>query len=558
MNSQVPGGDQSPRASRGDKSPRGVTSILGFLQRLRFGGSLADDVGLLRAYLAGDDAAFTLLVQRHGPLVWGVCWRMLQQDHDAEEAFQATFIVLARKAGSLGESEPLGPWLYRVAQRTANKARLRRNKRQARQLSEVTDLAGGGQEPNADLQEVIDEEVERLPELFRRAFILCQLEGLTNEEAAKQLGCPVGTIQSRLSRAKERLRLQLSRRGVGPGAVLPVLSALPPSVAQGLIEFAPALRMGTLSLFSTNVAELATGVLSDMMIRKFSLLAVTTLILVCVASGAGLFGNGQGSGNEGGTEPATARKDTAAPKKDKPEPKIAPGGNTGTKKQKTPIENAGADFRANPTLSGLLRLMNTRTNWAGVEKGDKATLEEVAQQLSRPAGFPIVFNERALANEDLKFSAPLFEANGMPPMNAPIRTILQRLLASHPSGVLRFIIRDLEIEITTEAAIRQEFGFEEEILPFIHGDYQHSSMLEILEDLQKQTSFNILVDPSQTEKVVKQNLSAKMMNMPIDVALKFIAEMGEMGVVREANTFYVTTKAKAKELQQTQKPKAGG
>src|SRR5262245_48786399 len=177
------------------------------------------DRQLLQRFVAlADESAFRELVRRHGPLVLGVCTRVLGSEHDAEDAFQATFLVLVRKAGSLRAPERLGPWLYGVAYRTALKARAGVSRRRQREKP----LADGAQATEADdpgwrdLRPVLDEEVGRLPRKYREPFVLCYVEGLTNEQAARVLGCPPGTVFSRLAWARERLRRALRRRGLAP------------------------------------------------------------------------------------------------------------------------------------------------------------------------------------------------------------------------------------------------------------------------------------------------------------------------------------------------------
>src|SRR5262249_17501866 len=149
----------------------------------------------------GDEAAFTALVNRHGPMVLGVCRRVLRPAHDADDAFQATLLVLLRKARPLRRPELLGNWLYGVAHRTALKARTLAAKRRARERPVVDHLAGAPSPTAAwgDVRPVLDEEVSRLPAKYRAPVVLCYLEGKTNEEAARLLGCPTGTVFSRLA-----------------------------------------------------------------------------------------------------------------------------------------------------------------------------------------------------------------------------------------------------------------------------------------------------------------------------------------------------------------------
>jgi RNA polymerase sigma factor (sigma-70 family) len=202
-----------------------IPTVFQEMRQLMGPGRLADRAGaeLLERFVAhGDETAFEALVARHGPMVLGVCRRRVLDPHDAEDAFQATFLVLLRKAHSLRRPELLGPWLYQVACRVATRARasaLNRRERERCGLDETThDLSV--QTDRSDLREAIDDEIRRLPDRYRAAFVLCHLEGYSHEQAAHQLGCPVGTVHSRVTRARERLRTNLSRRGFQPSAGL--------------------------------------------------------------------------------------------------------------------------------------------------------------------------------------------------------------------------------------------------------------------------------------------------------------------------------------------------
>jgi RNA polymerase sigma factor (sigma-70 family) len=186
-------------------------------------GAPADQLLWDRFVARGDQVAFTDLVRRHGPMVLGVCRRVLRHPQDAEDAFQATFLVLARKARSVGQPERLSSWLYGVAYRTALKARSRALAR--RREVPVTDVSAP--QPSdpvlTEVREALDEELNRLPERFRTPLVLCYLEGKSTQDAARELGCPKGTVLSRLARGRDRLRRRLVRRGlVLTGAALAV------------------------------------------------------------------------------------------------------------------------------------------------------------------------------------------------------------------------------------------------------------------------------------------------------------------------------------------------
>jgi RNA polymerase sigma factor (sigma-70 family) len=211
-----------------------ANSVLRHLRPLLAGGAVPDQQ-LLEQFLTGrDEAAFAALVRRHGPLVYGACRRVLGSGPDAEDAFQAAFLVLARKAGSLRRQESLAGWLYQVSVRVALRARgqaatRRRHEGQAPgrhapdPLAEVT---------GRELLAVFDEELQRLPERLRTPLVLCYLEGQTRDEAAGQLGCSTKTLKRRLDQAKDRLGQQLARRGVVlPAALLTAGLARPAATA---------------------------------------------------------------------------------------------------------------------------------------------------------------------------------------------------------------------------------------------------------------------------------------------------------------------------------------
>jgi RNA polymerase sigma factor (sigma-70 family) len=177
-------------------------------------GTLSDAQLLDRFLARREGAVFEAIVRRHGPMVWGVCRRVLRDHHDAEDAFQATFLVLARRAASVMPPERLGNWLYGVAYQTARKARATRAKRRARegQVPDVPEPMAAPDDARDELVESLDRELSRLPEKFRIPIVLCDLEGRTHQEAASQLGWPIGTVSSRLSRGRSMLARRLSQR----------------------------------------------------------------------------------------------------------------------------------------------------------------------------------------------------------------------------------------------------------------------------------------------------------------------------------------------------------
>ncbi len=286
-------------------------SVVRQLESLFAGGSVAglSDRQLLERYNAGgrdpaSEAAFAALVDRHGPMVLGVCRQLLGDAQDAEDTFQAAFLVLARKARSIRDPDLLGNWLYGVAIRTARCAKQQIARRRTRQEGAMN---GPGPSPCAPAdQPVIDREqaaalhgeVDRLPRAFRLPVVLCYFEGLTLDEAARRLRCPAGTLRSRLARARDKLRRGLVRRGVvlpaaALGAVLEartasasVSSVLGDTTARAATAFAA--RNAASGGLSATAAILAQEVLRTMMLHKLRLTALTLLFLAGVATGAGL------------------------------------------------------------------------------------------------------------------------------------------------------------------------------------------------------------------------------------------------------------------------------
>ena len=253
-------------------------------------GEPVPDADLLARFAGGrDEAAFELLVWRHAALVLGVCRRVVRDDHLAEDAFQAVFLVLARKAGSVRGANLAG-WLFRVAWRVAARARRQAEARAKRETPlavepEVAPLPCPAED--REFLAVLDEEVARLPERFRRPVLLCYLGGRTTEDAARVLGCPRGTVLSRLATARQRLASRLTRRGValpagvlGTVAVPSVSGVVPPTVRASLLFLTTASRLSP-----SNPVLLANGALTAMTLGK-----TLTVGAVLVLTAAGLLG----------------------------------------------------------------------------------------------------------------------------------------------------------------------------------------------------------------------------------------------------------------------------
>jgi RNA polymerase sigma factor (sigma-70 family) len=272
----------------------------------------------------GAELAFAALVERHGPMVLRVCRGMLRDPNDVQDAFQATFLVLLRRAGSLWVGDSLGAWLLEVARRTSRcartaEARRRRHERLAAERGPrpVIDAVA----PD-DLAERLHEEVGRLPPRYREAVVLCLLEGLTHAQAERRIGCPVGTVQSRLARGRQRLRSRLLRRGLAPAAgglsaaiELHAAPLIPPpaSLVERTTRAAVALTIGG-GTVPAPVKTLLEGVLTVMFMTRLKMTAAALLVLGGLAAGAGVMAQQDPSPSPSlPTEPTAAPKAAVAP-----------------------------------------------------------------------------------------------------------------------------------------------------------------------------------------------------------------------------------------------------
>lgn len=262
---------------------------------------LATDSDLLTAYVESrDTGAFELLLARHGPMVMATCRRILRNDHDADDAFQATFLVLARKSRSISPREMVANWLYGVAFRCSLKVRTIGHKRATRErhFKIMPELPVQEQDPaRQDLLTLLDGELNRLPDKYRLPIILCDLEGLTHGDAARQLGWPVGTLSGRLWRARKRLAERITRRGL---AVSVASLATFLSANEGIVEVPAALFKSTAKVAglvatdsvanaeSLGIATIAQGVIKTMWFARVRVVAIW--ILPCVVAALGLTG----------------------------------------------------------------------------------------------------------------------------------------------------------------------------------------------------------------------------------------------------------------------------
>jgi RNA polymerase sigma factor (sigma-70 family) len=276
--------------------------LSGVIDQLRKTAQRADqspptDGQLLRRYIqTREDAAFEALVRLHGPMVLGACRRLLDHVQDAEDAFQATFLVLARKAASVAPPEAVGSWLYGVAYNTALKARAASVRRRAKekQVTAMPDLVAA-EDVWPDLAPLLDSELNRLPDKYRLPVILCDLEGRSRRAVARDLKIPEGTLSSRLTTARKMLARGLRRRGLplAEAALATTIwghakaAGLPTSLVAATVKAAGLFTSGAATATFAPAAALAEGVLKGMVVSKLKLAAALLLSVGGLAALAG-------------------------------------------------------------------------------------------------------------------------------------------------------------------------------------------------------------------------------------------------------------------------------
>jgi formylglycine-generating enzyme len=278
-----------------------LSKVVEYLRRAAYiqEGPRLTDEQLLSAFLdRREDAAFEAMVRRHGAMVFGVCRRILHDRHDAEDAFQATFMVFIRKSAGIGNPERLAQWLYGVANRSAWQARKKAARRRAgeRQVWDMAQRQSPSDEAIQELLPFLDEELSRLPDKYKVPIILCDLEGRTRKEAAKQLKIPEGTLSTRLMRGREMLAKRLARHGtaLSAGALALALTqslanaAVPPSLVASTVKAGLLLAAGKTTatgVLSVTVAALTEKVVKTMFLSKLKMVAVLLLAGTFVGGG---------------------------------------------------------------------------------------------------------------------------------------------------------------------------------------------------------------------------------------------------------------------------------
>jgi RNA polymerase sigma factor (sigma-70 family) len=267
-----------------------ANAVMEHLRKMMLADDKMSDGKLLSMFIEErDEAAFEALVRRHGKMVLGVCRRILANPHDAEDAFQSVFLVLVRKANSVVPREMVGNWLYGVALQTAIRVKSMNAKQRGRERQMVVLPEPKTAKPcRDDGADIIDQELSRLPDKYRVVIVLCDLEGRTRKEVARQLGWPEGSVSGRLARGKAMLARRLARRGlVLSGEAVAVLLSqnaasafVPPALVSATVKAASILATGQTAAISAKIVAITQGVLTSMLLTKLKTGVVVSFMCV--------------------------------------------------------------------------------------------------------------------------------------------------------------------------------------------------------------------------------------------------------------------------------------
>jgi RNA polymerase sigma factor (sigma-70 family) len=424
-----------------------VNATLARITRLTGDQTAAGDGPLLDAFLSGDQGAFAVLVRRHAGLVFATCRRVLRHQQDTEDAFQATFLVLARRAADVWPREAVASWLFGVAHRVALKARAVRGRRTVREQP-LEDAASTKPVPvDFDLVEAVHRIVCKLPELYRAAVVACDLEGLSRKEAAERLGWSEGTLSGRLARARELLARRFRRTGLalpagGLGAVFTTAGTVSAATVQTTIDLATGTAVGA----PAPVAALTEGVVRSMGLFKFKVLTVA-VFAACVLGFGAFTATGAGPGEGTGASGPPTRTQTQGPtapvavKAEQPKPlppakivtdrdrlqgtwrvvSLTEGGKTTPTNPKDPwvievsrttlkmpyLEGGSSSSGSSGTTGGSSGTSSTTGGTAGTSGGWKQKeFGFTVDESQTPRGIELIANRKSVAHGIYEFTAP--------------------------------------------------------------------------------------------------------------------------------------------------------
>jgi RNA polymerase sigma factor (sigma-70 family) len=533
---------------------RALTPLLRYLRKITApedSGETTDRQLLARFILHRDEAAFADLVQRHGPMVMGVCRRVLGDWHEAEDAFQATFLVLARKGASVRKPELLANWLYGVAFRTALKARGIMAKRRAR-VHPLMELPGSpsGEKGMSELGPILDEELQRLPAKYRTPVVLCYFEGKSHEEIARQLGCPRETVSTRMARARERLRKRLVRRGVTltsaalaaalseQAASASVTPALADATVKAAVLFAVA-EAAAAGTVSTQVIVLTQGVIKAMMISKLMNAALMVMALAVIGAGTGLVWQSVAAGY-----PQEADSKTAANDNQK-------GQDTKRKEEKEKAASQPAKINAEQRAKEWREKLDSPTT---IEIDNNTPLKEVLAFIAERYGITILIDARAFVTE----AASNDESPDIG--NSPIT--IPKLVDVKLSTILRTVLVQVDGDFYTKDDVlmvvpRKQIQSGRLFRQPVDAVYKKRQLVLALEELQNMTGVSVVLDVRAQDIAKPMEITADFRNVPLETAVRVLADMADLKSVVMDNLIYVTSKENAKILEAEENKRKG-
>jgi RNA polymerase sigma factor (sigma-70 family) len=525
--------------------------VLRFLNKLFEDRTIAglNDRQLLKRFAANrDEDAFTLLVRRHGGMVLGVCGRVLADPSDVEDAFQATFLVLARKSSSFGWRDSIGNWLYGVALRVAKKMLLQRRRQSltsvaviempARLLAQADPSVAACQR---ELSEKLDEALQHIPAEFRAPLVLCYLEGKSHQEAARALGMPTGSMSRHLARGLELLRERLAQRHLllSTDALAGLLARgvwraiVDRSLAEATTQAALVFKLGTMTATgaaSIRTLTLAHGVLRAMMLTQVKLF-VGVVLAIGVLGAGGVLHERRLGGNGGGNELAGQEV-----------PQVEGGAPAA---QANPDEQELLPFTSHAEKLRKHHLMQIKLEKPVVlEKGlDKMTFGDAKQYIADRFDLTILANSRAFGEANILESQVQLEK-----MSAvSLREVLQ-LLADQLGAT--FVVRPGYVEFTKPEFVQPEAWIigDRTFVPHVNANFQDVALDKALHELAMETGISVVLDQSAFHDANEPSVTAFFDGASLDTAVEILANMCGFKSVAMDRALYVTTIEKADSL----------
>jgi RNA polymerase sigma factor (sigma-70 family) len=557
------------------------------------------DTQLLERFAAvREESAFAELVQRHGPMVLGVCRRVLHDEHDAEDAFQATFLVLAKNASSVRKQASLGSWLYGVAWRVASRLRsgigLRRTKER-----HMADMPGGeriggdliGTIVWRELRPMIDQELNQLPNKYRDPLVLCYLQGKTHDEAAQELGWSKGSMSRRMDKARELLRNRLCQRGItlSAGIVLGVLTenasaSVPLSLIQQTVHAASLYAAGktvAAGVISSQAAALSQGVLHTMFMSKLKMTAAVLAAMALVGTGAGMSLNvlAQPPGTSGGGGGSTSQASKPAKPAVEQSGVGAPTGGGGTLGGPGLSSSGGGGDAAGEkpaSSASAIRKLLTQPSDRLAKGIEDNPIGEILDHLSDLHDIPIRIDYDAFNRQGIVDAKAMFQESRValkPHKRATLAQVLRDLLGQlpaaggdgNPGTGVTYLVKGGSIVVVPYNHVVPSDGetypqgspIGKALREPVSVTAEERPLSEALRELADAAGANIIIDVRLKDKV-KTPVTVVLQHVPLETAVRLMADMADVKAVALVNVLYITAKENAEKLAKEQWDRVNG